>query len=215
MPIAPRPGVFQGQIMNEWKWYVVDPAAGDPEVVRKRWDADYAKTNSPRWQRIFARIVPWSVFVVVSLIWILVATAIDVSVGTSNRAVGIVTVAIAGIIVSTILGILTANALYPTAVFPADRHPEVVGVPGAVEEWAAEEIPLDDLWALARQYYRVEELDEYDNEYPYTHPMPPWFAPQFEAFFAELAVSEYAALEAVAARVGFPIPPEFKPRSAR
>lgn len=200
--------------MNEWRWYVVDPAAVAPEVVRDQWEGDYAKTNSPRWRRWLARVVPWTVFVVISLTWILVDTAIDRAVFAPNRTTLIVAVAIVGIIVSIVLGILTASAVYPAPVFVEDRHPEVVGVPGAVEEWAPEDVPLDSLWALARQYNRVEQLAEYDAKYPHEHPSPPWFATQFEAFFAKLAVDEFVALEAVAASVDFPIPPEVRPRAA-
>jgi hypothetical protein len=213
MPLTPRPGVFRGQVMNKWTWYVVDPAAVDPEVGRERWEADYASTNAPRWRRVVGTVVPWATFVVTTFAVVALATWVySIAGDIPAREILVAWIGVLGFIGAIVLGFVVANAIYPTVVFPEDPHPEVVAVPGAVEKWAAENIPVDELWALVWRYDRVEQIAGDDDEYPYPRP---WFAPQLDAVVAELAVAEYAALEAVADRLGFPIPAELRPRSAR
>lgn len=206
MPLATeRPGVFRARAWNKSYWYVIDPAAAEGlDTSETAWREHLAATNTPLWRRLLGHSVGWILFIagLAGLFGVMAA---------ANAAVIGIFVTIGFVVLAAIsLGIGASIASGKTATEPSPEN--VIAVPIRIGDWASDKTTHLDLWELSIHYSRVMELqeasayllDKNDEDRP---PNAEWAlaAVVQPAIETELDF-RLAALNIVAARVGYPKP---------
>jgi hypothetical protein len=117
----------------------------EASTVRAAWDANFAYWNQPVWRRLLRAAIA-------VLTGGLIGAALTVAAGTSPEVLLVaVVLGLAGIVG----GLWLAHRVLPIAPYQHEEIAGVVRVDPSIAAWAADDIPISDLWELSSRVERV------------------------------------------------------------
>jgi len=203
MPLTSRPGVIRLKISDRWAWYAIDPESNRAARPAAEWVTEYGPTNTRMWRRVLGRIVGWGSFVAgaVAIVYGVIALAVANNIGVLVAAV---------LLAPPVLVIVSLLAGTGISGSPAGgmAGPELVAVPEPIVKWAGEHTTAGDLWQLVFHYRRVADIVHFPINWDDDRASvgDEWFKPEVDALLRGHYQRELPELQAIADRLGFPIP---------